>query len=327
MRRLICFELAMLACFCGPAGFAREADDYPVVTASVRPERATVGTRLEYVVTVSGGRIDGIEIAPPEMREYIPPADGGSEASSPAAGALPLYVIQSAEKKEHSAGDGPSISLVMSVVYYRAGRHPLPTVEVRGEDGVAVGYRVPEVSIEASNPSGDFQEIEPPLDLGGNYYRLLIVLAGLGALATAAFLALRRHEGRRRIDAPAVHEVPAIDEFLARMQTLRARGLLEEGRGEEYVVEASRFFRMYLSRLLGVDAMEMTGLELAAALEHHLGDAAFGRLRDDLSRVTGLWDLAKFAEFAPSAADLGENLELAMNLGRSIAREERGARS
>ena len=143
----------------------------------------------------------------------------------------------------------------------------------------------------------------------------------------AAFLALRRHEGRRGIDTPAVYEVPAIDEFLARMQTLRARGLIEEGRGEEYVVEASRFFRMYLSRLLGVDAMEMTGLELAAALERHLGDAAFGRLRDDLSRVTGLWDLAKFAEFAPSAAGLGENLDLAMNLGRNIAREERGARS
>ena len=138
---------------------------------------------------------------------------------------------------------------------------------VRGADGVAIGYRVPEVMIEASNPSGDLQEIEPPLDLGGNYYRLLIVVSIMGALAAAAYLVLRRYESRRKNDTPVPYEIPAIDEFLARMQTLRARGLVEEGRREEYVVEASRFFRMFLSRLIGIDAMEMTGLELADALE------------------------------------------------------------
>ncbi|HSV97617.1 MAG TPA: hypothetical protein VLM75_11895 [Spirochaetota bacterium] len=326
MRRLAGIALTVLVVACASALIVRAAEEYPAVTASVWPQKATVGSRLEYVVTVSGGNIEGIEISLPETREYVPPPDHGTEEASPAVGLLPLYVIHSAERKEEATGRKSSVSLAMSVAYYRTGRHPLPAVEVHGADGVAIGYRVPEVLIEASNPSGDFHEIEPPLDLGGNYYRLLIVIALLGALAAAAYLALRRYESRRKKDTPAPYEIPAIDEFLARMQTLRVLGLVEEGRGEEYVVEASRFFRMFLSRLIGIDAMEMTGLELAASLERHLGQAAFSRLRGDLERITGLWDLAKFAEFAPSPGALGDNLEQAMDLGRRIAREERGGR-
>lgn len=326
MRKMIWPGVALLVCVCAPRGIVRAAQDYPVVTATVRPEKATVGIRLEYVVTVSGGDIEGIEIAPPEVREYVPPPDPGSKKAAPAAGVLPLYVIHSAGKKEEVRGRKPSVSVTMIVVYYRTGRYALPAVEVRGADGVEIGYRVPEVLIEASNPSGDFRDIEPPLDLGGNYYRLLIITALLGALAAAVFLLLRRFKSRHRMESPAPYEVPAIDEFLARMQTLRARGLLEESRGEEYVVEASRFFRMFLSRLLGIDAMEMTGLEVADALDRHLGHAAFVRMDGDLSRLAGLWDLAKFAEFAPTSETLGDNLSLAMDLARRIAREERIAR-
>ncbi len=327
MRGLIATGMVVLMLACASACIARATEEYPVVTAAVRPEKATVGSRLEYIVTVGEGNVAGIEISPPETREFIPPPHDAAEDPSPAAGVLPLYIIHSAEKKESGPGRGNSVSLVMSVAYYRTGRHPLPTVEVRGADGVAIGYRVPEVMIEASNPSGDLQEIEPPLDLGGNYYRLLIVVSILGALAAAAYLVLRRYESRRENDTPVPYEIPAIDEFLARMQTLRARGLVEEGKREEYVVEASRFFRMFLSRLIGIDAMEMTGLELADSLERYLGQTVYSRLRGDLSRVTGLWDLAKFAEFAPSSAALGDNLELAMDLGRRIAREERSGRS
>ena len=325
MRKLTGIILAALLWPCSAVADPAEAD-YPVVTAEVRPARATIGSRLEYVVNVSGERIDGIEIVPPAAGEFIPPPGEGPAPASPASAAVPLYIIHSAESKEESRSGKRSISLVIGIVYYRTGKHALPAVEVRGADGIEIGYRVPDVLIEPGNPTGEFQEIEPPLELGGNYYRLYALIALIGLLAAGGFFLFRRFEDRRTsVAVPAPPETPPLDEFLARMQTIRARVRAEEESAEEYVVEASRCFRVYLTRLFGIDAMEMTALELAASLGCHLGEEAYARVRYDFARVAGLWDLAKFAEFTPSAASLAENLELAMELGRKIAREARGA--
>jgi len=315
----------LLYAFVAP-GPARALEYYPLVAAVVRPEKASVGSRLEYVLRVSGERLDDIEIVPPDAREFIPPPRMGPGAAPPASAAVPLYVIQSVERKEESHEGKRSVSLIMGIVYYRAGRHPLPAIEIRGADGIEIGYKIPEVQIEARNPAGEFQEIEPPLELGGNYYRLFALAAVMGLLAAGGYLLFRRQEGRRTKAAiPATPETPPLDEFLASMQAIRLRIRTQEVDAGEYVLEASRLFRVYLSRLIGINGMEMTSLELAASLEGRLGEAARSRLRDDFDRVTGLWDIAKFAEFAPSASSLGENLELAMELGRRIAREARRA--
>jgi len=315
------FALPVFLIVSGMSLAASGAGEYPEVRATVKPEKATVGVPLEYVIAISGKDLGGVDMVLPGEKEYYPETalKEGKDAGN--AGKVPLYIIHSARKKTGGGKNNSSLALILELSFYRPGKHPLPDLEIYDRDRVRIGYRVPEIVIDAVNENGEFQDIEPPLDLSGNYYRLLLLSGALtAAVAGAWFVIARVKKMRESTEAPAP-ETPPIDIFMKEIHSLKRRGLIEEGKAGEFALELSRIFRAFLSAHFRTDAMEMTSLDMLAFLQRCLPGPVFKNTESDLHRVLEMWDLAKFAGFAPEPAALSSNLEQALLAGRIIARE------
>ncbi len=305
--------------------FAQGNEDYPAIQASVKPGKATVGEPLKYGIVITGRDLQGIEIILPEKKQYFPDKAVPAEKEKPGAAMVPLYIIHEAKRHNDTGRNNSRITVSIDLSFYRPGKQALPELEIRGRDGTRIGYRVPEIVIDAMNKEGEFQEIEPPLDLGGNYYRLLLVSGVMAALAAAGWYGFSYVKRRRVPTEPVLPEIPAIDVFLGEIRDLKRRKLIEEGRAGEFAMQLSGIFRRFLSSQFGTDAMEMTSSDLARFLGEHLPLAVFRNSGPDMRRVFDLWDLAKFAGFAPPAETLRSNMESAEMLGRVISREGKHA--
>lgn len=337
MKRL---TTSMLACAlmligAGPslpaAGEAPKEEAYPIVKAAVNPNTATVGTLLEYRVTVAGKNIRGIDIRLPDKRVLFPEKEENGQAKDKKkkerddAEKVPVYIIHNVRKEDRSGGGVTDISVVMDLSYYRPGRYHLPEIDLFDVDRVRIGYRVPEIEVKGLNEKGELEEIEPPLDLGGNYTRLLVLAGFLAVLGAAAYFALM-YIMKKKEEAVPPPAVPPLDVFLGEMEGLRQKRLIEAGRVEEHVVEISALFRRFLSALLGVDTLEMTREETMRLLDRRLTGLAHEKNRVAIEDAMLLWDLAKFAEFAPSAETLQSNFDETARIARKISEGVRHAR-
>ena len=196
----------------------RSETDYPTVKAGVSRESATVGEVIDYTVSITGRGVRDMEILKPAETVYFPDKDKKSGAAATgkdkksgddAGSQVPLYIIHEAKKEDNSSGSVEYITLTMKISYYRPGRHLLPEVTISGKDRVRVGYKVPEVEIKPVNEKSEFVDIEPPLDLGGNYARLIyLALALVAATAGAVFLARYIRKRRRERVVPAAASSP-----------------------------------------------------------------------------------------------------------------------
>lgn len=294
------------------------------VRASVSAPKATVGEVLTYRILISGPELKGVAVSPPQ-REFIPeeakPKVSRDSGENDALKLIPLYIIHSIKKEDRSSPDRADIEVTMTIAFYRPGKHRMPEIEIKGSDGIAVGYKVPEVEIAAVNPKGEFMEIEEPLSLGGNYWRLAFLLLGAALVGAAAFFAWRYV--RRRISRAPRQEpaLPPIEIFMKGVESLEGDRLIEEGRVEEYVFGISMLFRRFLSLQFGFDATEMTTHEIEKQVRRIFPRALFDRRYEELMRILNLWDLSKFAEFMPARDALADNLRATVNLARRIAEE------
>ncbi len=313
--------------FC-TAALAAENGSYPTIRAAVSPETAAVGVPLEYKISIAGSDLKGIVILLPEEKVYFPEKDTaasgiakapGAERESDAAAKVPLYIIQNAKKEDESKRGTEYLSITVRLAYFRPGKHTLPEVMLYDQQNVRIGYKVPVVDIKSVNPNGEFQEIEPPLELSGNYYRLLFILLALIALAAGGYFFWRWLEKRRKAEVPAAVTVLPIETFMSEVGALARKRYIDEGKTEEHVTELSLIFRRYISSLFGFDAVEMTVTEVLAAMERAVSPLRFNEHRGDIQRVMDLWDLAKFAEFAPDANALRANLDDTIRLARKLS--------
>ena len=306
MKAKIVIFLAVLLAASGLAGEVNA----PKIKATVAPEKATVGTVLDYRVTIAGKGLSGVTIVPPEKREVYPekkkvqapPRKEGEEgqADEDPAQYVPLYVIHTVKKDDRSDKTMTDITVTMQMSFYRPGTWQLPDVEIRGADGIAIGYKAPTVKVGAVNEKGEYQEIEPPLNLGGNWWRLVILILVLAVLAVAGFFACRyiRKILEERRAAPVI--VPPIDIFIKEIEQFNGDWLIDEGKIEEFVFGISLIFRKFLSLQFHFDAAEMTTYEIEKKIRKvfpkSIHDAFAGQIMDGFN----LWDLSKFAEFTPS---------------------------
>ncbi len=303
---------------------------YPEIRAVVTPDAVTVGGVVEYKVTIAGENLKGIEVMDPDKKIYYPPAEeregkqskqNKKDEDAPSRD-IPLYIIHSAEKKNSSAEEMTYITLVMKISYYRPGKYRLPEIEIRDEEKIKIGYRIPEIKVNAVNKDARFEEIEPPLDLGGNYYRVVFLVLGAVLLTLAAVFFYKYIKKRRMQRVEPSAYVPPIEEFLKNLDKLDCRELIKRGEIEEYVTGMSMIFRRFLSGLIKIDAMEMTSDEIDKNLRKYLTKYIYGKYGDKISKSFDLWDLSKFAEFAPSEEILMDNYDntrkLAVNLSKDL---------
>jgi len=328
MRRRITFLLIFFAA-AAVTSFAEDANA-PAIVAEVKPEKATVGDRLVYRLKITGTGLKNIKLTPPAEREYFPDKSetspptvtGGNDAkANDPSRIVPLYIIHSIKKSDRSDGNMTDITVVTRISYYRPGTYSLPEIVIRGEDGITIGYKIPTVEIAPLNEKGEFQDIEPPLDLGGNYFRLLLVIAGLLAAALIGFFTVRyfkrKHDMRKQ--APVV--TPPLEIFMNEIRALGVERLIDEGRIEEFVFGISAIFRKFLSLQFDFDAIEMTTYEIEKKLTRILSGPMYDARFHTIMRSLDLWDLSKFAEFTPSKDMLHANLAEIVALVRHISED------
>ncbi len=294
-------------------GFTTGEAEYPRITARADPSEVTIGVPVEYTVRISGEVIDSLQIQPPSQGEYYPP--GEEKKDSRISSLLPLYIIRSS-RRDVKRGADPSVTVTVKLVYYRPGTYQLPAVGiVEGAD--RIGYRLPEITVKGVNVKGEYQEIEPPLELRGNYCRLLLLILGILALvAFILFIVHRIRRRERRVEEPS--PPPPIEIFLDEIALLEKRRLIESGRYEEFAVCLSSHFRVFLTAQFGFDALEMTVGEIIQSLRKRIGETPFGKHRT-LQSLLELWDLIKFAEFVPMPETLFANCAKTKELAKELS--------
>jgi len=326
VKYIILLPILILAAPAALHAQVKQDAGFPEIRATVNPVKATIGTPLEYRLVIAGKSVKDITIRMPDNRIFYPEPEAGAKknegdkdgAKDDASLKVPLYVIQNAKKDQSRSGDITQVTVTVKLAYFRPGKHRLPEIELLGTDNIKVGYRVPEIEIESVNQQGEFAEIEPPLELSGNYWRVIWVLLAFAAVAAAGYWFARWHN-KRKMGSPVVIPVNHLEDFLKGVGDISRRKLIESDKVREYVFEISALFRKFLSGHLGIDALDMTVTEIHRALAAHLPRAIYKRNEDDIRSALDLWDLAKFAEFAPSRETLRLNLEAAVRLAKNLA--------
>jgi hypothetical protein len=307
---------------------ARGEVNAPLIKATVRPDKATVGAVIEYRVNVAAKGASALTINPPEKREFYPEkkkdaapkkAVEGEKPEEDPAQYVPQYVIHSIKKDDRSDKAMTDITVTMLISYYHPGKWALPDIEIKGPDGIAIGYQVPNVEIAPVNEKGEFQDIEPPLALGGNYWRMAFLALGVIAAAVAAFFAwryLRKLLDERRA-APVV--IPPIQIFLKEIEDFGGDRLISEGKIDEFVFGISMIFRKFLSSQFRFDATDMTTYEIEKKIRKVFPAHLYEAHHDDIMKGLNLWDLSKFAEFTPSAELLHASLDRTVSLAKKLS--------
>lgn len=300
--------------------------EHPQIRATTSLSKTTIGVPFEYRVVIAGKNPD-VKIRLPESRVVYPhpePAQSHTPKKHPNrelqndAAKVPLYVIKNARKEESKSGDVTQISIIIEMAYFHPGKHRLPEVELFDSHNVKIGYRIPEIEIESVNPQGEFHEIEPPLSLSGNWWRLVWVLVGIGIVFAAGYFFARWWNSRKSL-TPSPPPTPPLEIFLKEIGALARKKHIEEGRVRDYVFEISAIFRRFLVRQWHIDAMDMTVTEIRNALQKKLPKAMYKKNESDIDAVLNLWDLAKFAEFSPSQETLKANFEITVRLAKNLA--------
>ncbi len=308
--------------------YSESKKEFPDITASADRKSATVGDEITYTFSLKGGDLESAVIALPEKKElYIEKKvkddvkdkdkdkDSNVTEDDPEK-AIPVYIIHSAKKdvKKNEA----SLSIIMKLSYYRTGKYSLPVIEISDKSGNKVGYKIPEIEIKAVNEKGEFSEIESPLDLGGNYTRLIILIISAVVLGIAGFVLFKYIRKRIKDKKNEIAVIPPIEIFRKEMIEFNPGTLIDEGRYDDYVFGVSIIFRRFLSGLFNIDAEEMTTDELKEAVKPYLPGGILKKYERDIDDIMSLWDLSKFAEFRPSNEFLFSNLNNTKSLAENL---------
>ena len=286
--------------------------------ATIVPETATVGSPLAYTLNISGIDPADLRIVLPDKKVVYPEKkDKGSSNDSEEF--VPLYIINNVSKDNYEKDKVQRITIAVSITYYRPGVHTLPEIKIKDKDGMAIGYKIPVVTIEETNKEGKFEEIEDPISLSGNYKRIIWIIIIL-LLITAGIIALYTYFKKRKKEPLAEAPQPKpIEIFLKEVESLRLRESIVKGNINKYVFDVSIIFRRYLSKELRFDAAEMTTDEIAANIKKYTSYSIYSLYGEDIIRNMMLWDFSKFAEFTPSSELLLQNLNDTINNAKKIS--------
>jgi len=297
------FFFALLAfCFCLPA-YSDEQDALLKIDAVVNPPSASVGSNVEYTISIAGDDLSGVDTEPLEKREFYLEEDED----------VPVYIVNSIAK-DSSQG----LIIIKAVIsFYRPGTWTLPEIKIYGADKIRVGYNVPDINIAAVNEQGEFVELEEPFDMGVNYRKIFLLFALAVALCLFAFLIWRWRKKPREEIIPAVNP---FDLFTSELDEFGGDKLIYEGKIDEYAFGVSIIFRRFLSRRFSFDAAEMTTGEIRARLLKALRSREHAALLDDIIKQFDLWDLSKFAEFTPDESVMLHSYDDMIKIAKRLVR-------
>jgi hypothetical protein len=209
-------------------------------------------------------------------------------------------------RREEKGGEAVT-TCAMTLALLDLGAHDVPAVRLRarGPKGEATldvpGPRVEGVGIiDPSVAPGalELRDLAAPVPVMVRSWRLLWWAGSAAAAAALAFLAWRAWE-RRGPGAELAPPPSPQERFARRLDQLEAERLARKGEARAHWVRLSEMVREYLAAVTGLEALEMTSGELAAAVAR-LGDPRIGV--EALRAFGEEADLVKFAR-APSSEE------------------------
>src|SRR6056297_48775 len=255
------------------------------ISAEVTPREVTVGEVVTCRLTLFNFDEDEIQVSLPEEKEYWP----HDEADSP--GPVPLYAVTGSEKLQETKSDSYNRQYVVTMVFFRPGKHPVPLIDIRDRDGNRVAYRQPEITVKAVNEKGTLTDIEPPVAIGtGTKYWIFFLIGGV--LLLLAGFGVYHYISTRRGSEPS-EDTPSMqpyDIFDNELHTLLLQYSKNTAKQECFITSLDHAFRQFLSRQLGVDAMEMTSSEISDAVQSKVTPLQWEYHRETLKKLYILWD-------------------------------------
>ena len=274
-----------------------------------------MGTVLKYTITLSGPGAGDLNVHLPSEKSFIPDKTEG-EAES--AGSVPLYIIGEASRKDSLESEPPVSEINVAITYYRTGEYSLPQLIITDNSGNEYSYNPPVVNIESINPEGALADIESPLNISGNFTRLFLVIIALSLSAVMVFLIIRYFKNRKKHEITEIKEKSPYEIFMDEIERNDPASFISMGEVKKYVFTMSILFRKYISLLYSFDAGEMTTWEISRILGSVMPDEIYGRYSSDIIDIMNFWDLAKFAEFAPSQELLDNNYKSTLDVAGKL---------
>jgi hypothetical protein len=155
----------------------------------------------------------------------------------------------------------------------------------------------------------EIRDIKPPLDIPNAWGWIWPVL-GLLLLVIAAAWVLRWYLKRPKAEKKEVlAPISSWERAYARLDSLRAKGLMERAYLKPFYSELSDIIRQYLEERFAINAPEMTTEEFLGSLKTSpvLNDSQQQLLKEFLLTC----DMVKFAKFQPTQAEAQNSYNLA----------------
>ena len=320
MKRIILLSFFLIGLFTSVV--LAGVRDETAATASVTPALATIGENVKYKILINNKKLKDIEVFLPDQKEKFPDkVKDDRKPEKPGESAVPLYVIQDAAINEVESGNAKAVEITVNIIFYRAGKYHLPDIDIIDTDKRKIGYQIPEIEIKSLNVEGKLEGMEAPLDLSGNHTRLYILILTTTLLGLAGYFVYRRiKSGKPLLPAPHVKRSP-LEVFNSELKSLDPESLISKGDVEGYVFGISIIFRRLLSSLLKFDAHDMTSEEIDVKLRKVFTEEMFNKHHGQIINCFELWDISKYAEFAPGADILADNLAKTINLARELSKD------
>lgn len=253
----------------------------PAVVVSCDTQKTTVGLPVSYHVTVTN--TSDLFLTLPEDRLYV--EINGKQ--------LPRYIITDKAIQKEELEGMYKWDMSCTLVFLQPGIWSLPELHIYNSDSSVINYDSPLIEIESVNREAKQEDIERPLELSGNYTRLILLVLLFFVLAFMLFWVFKRI--KKHIKIKTIPEDPYAD-FKKEAMALYAENLIETGNVEEHMMRLSVLFRRFVSHYYRCNALELTSDELLLLLSgFNIGSVLIERIR----KIVFLWDLAKFAELRP----------------------------
>ncbi|GMT42243.1 MAG: hypothetical protein IEMM0002_0654 [bacterium] len=260
------------------------------LTASVTPNTATIGDRLEYEITI-------------ESDENVKPA---LRLDNPA----PFEVL--GVRTLESGGDNIQ-GIVFTLTVFKPGRRQLPVYKLLwlGADGKPKNSRTKPVFVEIRSVLKPGQtepenlDIEPVADAKLDWTSYLLpaaMLSILTALAAAIFYYFNKKR-KQRIEEKHARRLTPFEAAMERLERLDRENPYAAGNIKIHFSEISDTMRDYLKEEFVIDAPEKTTTELAKIFP-----ASLDRQRGKLIPILELCDGVKFAKLIPPPEEAVKSL-------------------
>ena len=280
----------------------------------VSADTVTVGERFHVSVTARH------EFASPPS--FPSPSPGDSLAFGD------IEVLQRLTSESYARGDLRVDSVVYEVTTFAldtARLAPIPVVFTAAEDTFSVQTEPAIVPVQSLVPADaeDVKDLAPLVEFPRSFWGYVLIAAGLLLLAAlVAFYLWRRRQKRAEEPQPADEPpTPPDVEALRRLKALEGVDLSRRDEIKPFYIELSDTLRTYVSRRLGVHALERTTRELIADLQARSlpDEETTGRIRNILVQS----DYVKFADAEPSADESRTILGTANKVVEAVERQTR----